>query len=56
MNISTLLLAIWLILVGATWLTWISIDLKFLGLLGFIVGIVILVDSFHPLVVNRHNS
>lgn len=54
MSIANLLLAIWLILVGATWLTWVSIDQKFLGLLGFIVGIVILVDAFHPIVINRN--
>lgn len=53
MNISNLLLAIWLILVGATWLTWLSIDPKFLGLLGFITGIVILIDAFHPITINR---
>lgn len=55
MSISNLLLALWLILVGATWLTWITVDNKVLGLLGFIVGLVILVDSFHPLEINRHS-
>ncbi len=53
MSISNLLLAIWLILVGATWLTWLSIDAKALGLLGVITGIVMLVDSVHPIVINR---
>jgi hypothetical protein len=49
-NIGLFLLGIWLILVGATWLTWISVDSKFLGLLGFIVGIIILVLGVYPYV------
>lgn len=49
MSVSNILLGIWLILVGATWLTWITVDVKFLGLLAFITGIVILVEGFHPL-------
>lgn len=51
--IGNLLLAIWLILVGATWLTWISVDSKFLGLLGFITGIVILVAGVYPSIKER---
>lgn len=49
MSVASLLLAIWLILVGATWLTWLSIDPKALGLLAFITGIVWIVDSVHPI-------
>lgn len=49
MSISQLLLGVWLILVGATWLTWLTIDSKFLGLFAFIVGILILVDNYHPI-------
>ena len=51
MSISSLLLAIWLILVGVVWLGWISIDTKFLGLVAFITGILWLVESYHPIVV-----
>lgn len=49
MSISSLLLGIWLILVGATWLTWISVDSKFLGLFAFITGIIILIDNWRPI-------
>lgn len=53
MSISSLLLAIWMILVGVTWLGWISVDIKFLGLLGFITGILMLIEGFRPLRVPR---
>lgn len=53
MSISSLLLAVWLILVGVTWLTWVSIDIKFLGLVGFITGILLLVESYHPITIHR---
>lgn len=53
MSLSSILLALWLILVGATWLTWITVATTTLGLLGFIVGIVILIDSIHPISFNR---
>lgn len=53
MNLSSLLLGIWLILVGATWLTWLSIDIKFLGLLGFITGIVVLIEAWKPITVPK---
>lgn len=53
MSISNLLLAVWLVLVGATWLTWLSIDAKALGLLAVITGIVMLVDYVHPISVRR---
>ena len=43
MNISNLLLGLWLILVGVTWLGWVAIDVKLLGLLGFITGLVIII-------------
>lgn len=43
MNIPNLLLGLWLILVGVDWLTWVSIDIKVLGLLGFITGLVVLI-------------
>lgn len=53
MNISGFLLAVWFILIGATWLGWVTIDMRFLGLLGFITGILLLIDSLHPLVIRR---
>lgn len=51
MNLSTLLLGVWLILVGVSWLAWVTVDVKLLGLLGFITGIVVLVEGVHPLTV-----
>lgn len=45
---SILLLAVFLIVLGATWLTWISIAATTLGLFAFIVGIVLLVDYGRP--------
>lgn len=53
MSLSSLMLGVWLILVGATWLTWLSIDLKFLGLFAFITGIVWLVEAYRPLNIPR---
>lgn len=53
MSISSILLGLWLILVGSTWLTWIDVSLKFLGLLAFITGILWLIEAYHPIVVKR---
>lgn len=53
MTLSSLLLAVWLILVGVTWLAWITIDVKILGLLAFITGIVFLIESVRPLTVYK---
>lgn len=53
MNLSTLLLGVWLILVGATWLAWIAVDIKFLGLFAFITGIVWLIEGFHPITITK---
>lgn len=53
MSLSSLLLAVWLILIGVSWLAWITIDAKLLGLLAFVTGIVFLVEGVHPLVVYK---
>lgn len=53
MSLSSLLLGVWLILVGATWLTWLTIDSKFLGLWAFVTGIVFLVEAYRPLNIPR---
>lgn len=53
MSLSGLLLGIWLILVGATWLTWLSVDAKFLGLFGFITGIIWLIEGFRPITIRK---
>ena len=43
--IGSLLVAIWLILVGVDWLGWITISIKLLGLIAFIAGLVWLIES-----------
>lgn len=53
MSIAALLTAIWFILVGVDWLGWVAINVKLLGLLAFIIGIVWLIDSYYPLKVRR---
>lgn len=53
MSVTSVLTGLWFILVGATWLTWINVDLKVLGLLAFIVGLLWIVEQFHPLTVTR---
>lgn len=51
MSLGNLLLGIWLILVGANWLTWLTVDIKFLGLLAFVTGIILFVEGFHPITI-----
>lgn len=53
MSLSSLLLGLWLILVGATWLTWLSVDTKALGLFAFITGLVWLIEGFHPITITK---
>ena len=53
MNLSGLLLAVWLILVGITWLGWVVIDAKFLGIWAFVTGILWLVEGYHPITLYR---
>lgn len=53
MSLSSILLAIWLLMVGATWLAWVSIDIRFLGLWAFVTGIVWLIESFRPITIPR---
>lgn len=48
MSIAGFLTGIWLILVGASWLGWINVSLNFLGLLGFVTGIVWIVEGVAP--------
>jgi hypothetical protein len=53
MNLSSLLLAVWLILLGGSWVAWWSISLKFLGFWALITGVVWLVEGVHPITVWR---
>lgn len=45
MSIASLLTGLWLVLVGATWLTWLDISPKALGLLAFVAGIIWLIEG-----------
>jgi uncharacterized membrane protein len=53
MSLGNLLLGIWLILVGISWMAWVTISIKFLGIWAFVTGIVILVEGYHPIIVYR---
>ncbi len=53
MSLSSLLLAVWLILLGITWLAWVAISAKFLGIWAFVTGIVFLVEAVRPLNIPR---
>lgn len=53
MSLSNLLLGVWLILVGITWLAWVTISTKFLGIWAFVTGIVILLEGYRPITVWR---
>lgn len=54
MSLGTLLLGVFLILVGITWLTWVTLSVTFLGVLAFVTGIVLLLESsVRPIVVYK---
>lgn len=44
--LSAVAIAVWLLALCATWLTWITASLHVLGWLGIIVVVVILLDAF----------
>jgi uncharacterized membrane protein HdeD (DUF308 family) len=45
MSLSALLLAVWLILVGLVWLTWVTISVEFLGGFALVVGVVMILEG-----------
>lgn len=53
MGLSTLFLAAFLILFGLNALAWVAVSATLLGALALIAGILILIESYHPLVVWR---
>lgn len=53
MNLSSLLLAVFLILLGITWLGWVAISITFLGIWSLVTGILLLLEAYHPVVVYR---
>lgn len=48
MALSHVLTAVWFILVGVTWLTWVTISTQFLGGFALVVGIIWLVEGWYP--------
>lgn len=53
MSLGTLLLVVWLILVGLTWATIATISVKFLGYWALVTGIVMAVEAYHPVVLYK---
>lgn len=54
MSLGSLLLGVWLILVGITWLGWIAISGPFLGGTAVITGIVWLTQAYYPVNLWKH--
>ncbi len=53
MSVTSILTAVWFILVGVDWLGWVTVNVKLLGLLAFIVGLLWLIEAYYPLKVRR---
>jgi hypothetical protein len=51
MSLTTLALAAFLILFAISSLGWVAVSTTFLGVVALIAGILILVDSYHPVTV-----
>lgn len=50
MTLTTLALAVFLILFGINTLGWVAVSATVLGIVALVAGILILVDSYHPVV------
>lgn len=48
MSLGTLCLGLYLLFVGAAQLGWFSVSGTLLGILALVAGIIILIDSVHP--------
>lgn len=53
MSLQPFVLALFLILLGISWLGWVAISTTVLGVLALVAGILILVDGYHPVTVWR---
>jgi hypothetical protein len=53
MSLSTLLLAVFLILFGINAIGWVAISALALGIVAFVTGIVFLVEGYHPITILR---
>jgi hypothetical protein len=56
MSLGSLLLAIWLVLVGLTWAAIVAISTKFLGFWALVTGIVLFVEGYHPITIYKHQA
>jgi hypothetical protein len=54
MSLGMVLLGVFLILVGITWLGWVAVGTMFLGGFALVTGIVILVEGVRPLPLWKH--
>lgn len=50
MSLGSILLAIWLILLGLVWTAVITISTKFLGIWAIVTGAILLIEGYHPIV------
>lgn len=53
MSLGSLLLAVWLILVGLTWIGWVVLTIKFLGGWGLATGIILILEAYHPINIQK---
>lgn len=53
MSLTTLALAVFLILFGINALGWVAVSATALGIIALVAGILILVDGYHPVTVFR---
>lgn len=53
MGLSTLFLALFLILFGISALGWVAVSGTVLGIVALIAGVLILVEAYHPVTVYR---
>jgi uncharacterized membrane protein HdeD (DUF308 family) len=53
MSLTTLALAVFLILYGISALGWVAVSATVIGVVALVAGILILVDGYHPVTVFR---
>lgn len=53
MSLTTLCLALFLILFAVSALGWIAVSGTFIGVVALVAGILILIDSYHPILPRR---
>lgn len=53
MSLTTLVLGVFLILLGMTWIGWIALSPLVLGIVALIAGILVLADGYRPVTIWR---